>query len=118
MSRSLSQTGEAKRRFSWPTGTPQIVALLLVLLVDSLVAPHFFQIIVQDGRLFGSPIDILNRAAPVALLAIGMTLVIATGGIDLSVGAVMAIAGATAASMTVAGHSLPVVLLAALGSGV
>ncbi len=79
MSRSLSQTGEAKRRFSWPTGTPQIVALLLVLLVDSLVAPHFFQIVVQDGRLFGSPIDILNRAAPVALLAIGMTLVIATG---------------------------------------
>ena len=118
MSRSLSQTGEAKRRFTWPTGTPQIVALLLVLLVDSLVAPHFFQIVVQDGRLFGSPIDILNRAAPVALLAIGMTLVIATGGIDLSVGAVMAIAGATAASMTVAGHSLPVVLLAALGSGV
>lgn len=114
MSRSLSQTGEAKRRFTWPTGTPQIVALLLVLLVDSLVAPHFFQIVVQDGRLFGSPIDILNRAAPVALLAIGMTLVIATGGIDLSVGAV----SATAASMTVAGHSLPVVLLAALGSGV
>jgi simple sugar transport system permease protein len=71
--------------------------------------------VLQDGRLFGSPIDILNRAAPVALLAIGMTLVIATGGIDLSVGAVMAIAGATAASMTVAGHSLPVVLLAALG---
>lgn len=35
MSRSLSQTGEAKRRFSWPTGTPQIAALLLVLLVDS-----------------------------------------------------------------------------------
>ena len=59
----------------------------------------------------------LNRAAPVALLAIGMTLVIATGGIDLSVGAVMAIAGATAASMTVAGHSLPVVLLAALAAG-
>lgn len=72
----------------------------------------------QDGRLFGSPIDILNRAAPVALLAIGMTLVIATGGIDLSVGAVMAIAGATTAAMTVAGHSLPVVLLAALGTGV
>ncbi len=46
-----------------------------------------------------------------------MTLVIATGGIDLSVGAVMAIAGATAASMTVAGHSLPVVLLAALAAG-
>lgn len=118
MPQSLPRAGEPKRHFSWPVGTPQIIALLLVLVVDSLVAPHFYQVILQDGRLFGSPIDILNRAAPVALLAIGMTLVIATGGIDLSVGAVMAIAGATAASMTVAGHSLPVVILAALGSGV
>jgi len=118
MPQSLPRPGEPKRRFNWPVGTPQIIALLLVLVVDSLVAPHFYQVILQDGRLFGSPIDILNRAAPVALLAIGMTLVIATGGIDLSVGAVMAIAGATAASMTVAGHSLPVVILAALGSGV
>lgn len=118
MPRSLSQTGPEKRRFTWPKGTPQIIALLLVLLVDSLVAPHFYQVVLQDGRLFGSPIDILNRAAPVALLAIGMTLVIATGGIDLSVGAVMAIAGATAASMTVAGHSLAVVLLAGLWNGI
>lgn len=117
MPRTVSQSGQPKRRFSWPKGMPQIIALLLVLAVDSLVAPHFFQVLLQDGRLFGSPIDILNRAAPVALLAIGMTLVIATGGIDLSVGAVMAIAGATPASMTVAGHSLPVVLLAALGAG-
>ena len=118
MPRSVPQTGQPKRRFSWPKGMPQIIALILVLVVDSFVAPHFFQIVLQDGRLFGSPIDILNRAAPVALLAIGMTLVIATGGIDLSVGAVMAIAGATAASMTVAGHSLPVVLLASLAAGV
>ena len=118
MPQSIPRAEREKRRFRWPTGTPQIAALLLVLAIDSLVSPHFFQIVLQDGRLFGSPIDILNRAAPVALLAIGMTLVIATGGIDLSVGAVMAIAGATAASMVVAGHSLPVVLLAALATGV
>lgn len=118
MPQSLPQTGKPKRRLRLPTGMPQLAALFLVLLVDSLVAPHFFQVVLQDGRLFGSPVDILNRAAPVALLAIGMTLVIATGGIDLSVGAVMAIAGATTASMVVAGHSLPVVLLAALGTGV
>ncbi len=86
MPQSLPQSNPPKRRFRWPKGMPQLVALLLVLLVDSLVAPHFYQVILQDGRLFGSPIDILNRAAPVALLAIGMTLVIATGGIDLSVG--------------------------------
>lgn len=116
MPRTVPQSGQPKRRFSWPKGMPQIIALLLVLAVDSWWR-RISSVLLQDGRLFGSPIDILNRAAPVALLAIGMTLVIATGGIDLSVGAVMAIAGATAASMTVAGHSLPVVLLAALGAG-
>ncbi|HCS6989438.1 TPA: ABC transporter permease [Escherichia coli] len=115
MPQSLPDTTPPKRRFRWPTGMPQLAALLLVLLVDSLVAPHFWQVVLQDGRLFGSPIDILNRAAPVALLAIGMTLVIAT---DLSVGAVMAIAGATTAAMTVAGFSLPIVLLSALGTGI
>ena len=64
----------------------------------AMVFPGFFAIRFAGDRLFGSPIDILNRGAPVALLAIGMTLVIATKGIDLSVGAVMAICGATAAS--------------------
>jgi simple sugar transport system permease protein len=43
-----------------------------------------------------------------------MTLVIATGGIDLSVGAVMAVAGAVAARLAVADHSLAAVLGAAL----
>jgi len=42
----------------------------------------------------GTLIDILNHGAKVMLLALGMALVIATGGVDLSVGAVMAIAGA------------------------
>ncbi|WP_239952264.1 galactofuranose ABC transporter, ATP-binding protein YtfT [Pantoea sp. Z09] len=110
-------TKPERRKFRLPPGLPQIAALALVLLVDSLVANNFFAVHLQDGRLFGSPIDILNRAAPVALLAIGMTLVIATGGIDLSVGAVMAIAGATAATLTVSGHSLAVVIFAALGAG-
>jgi simple sugar transport system permease protein len=49
-----------------------------------------------NGRLIGSPINILDGAAPIILLAIGMTLVIATKGIDLSVGAVMAICSAVA----------------------
>lgn len=110
-------TKPERRKFRLPPGLPQVAALILVLLVDSLVANNFFAVHLQDGRLFGSPIDILNRAAPVALLAIGMTLVIATGGIDLSVGAVMAIAGATAATLTVAGHSLTTVIFSALGAG-
>lgn len=57
----------------------------------------FFHLEMKNGRLYGNIIDILHRAAPTMLLALGMTLVIATGGVDLSVGSVMAIAGAVAA---------------------
>jgi ribose/xylose/arabinose/galactoside ABC-type transport system permease subunit len=98
-------------------GTPQILAFLTILIADRLVSPQFFDIRLQDGRLFGSLVDVFNRGAPVALLSLGMVLVIATRGIDLSVGAVMAIAGAIAASL-VDSHSLPVALGAALGVGV
>ena len=59
----------------------------------------------------------LNRGAPVALLAVGMTLVIATKGIDLSVGAVMAICGAVPPPSIVAGDPLIATLLLALGVG-
>jgi simple sugar transport system permease protein len=92
-------------------GLAQILALIVILAVDRIVSPQFFDLRLQDGRLFGSLIDVLNRGTPVALLSLGMVLVIATRGIDLSVGAVMAISGAIAASLADT-HSLAVVLAA------
>ncbi len=83
--------------------SPQLLALAGVLFFNWLVFPGFFNITWQDGRLFGSLIDVINRGAPVAILAIGMTAIIATKGVDLSVGAVMAVAGAVAATCAVAG---------------
>ncbi|MWV23458.1 ABC transporter permease [Methylobacterium sp. 2A] len=97
-------------------GAPQLLAFLAVLLADRLVAPQFLDLHWQDGRLFGSLVDVFNRGAPVALLSLGMVLVVATGGIDLSVGAVMAIAGAVAASLADS-QPLPLVLAAALATG-
>ncbi|MGT2439492.1 ABC transporter permease [Bradyrhizobium betae] len=97
-------------------GLAQILALIVILAVDRVVSPQFFDLRLQDGRLFGSLIDVLNRGTPVALLALGMVLVIATRGIDLSVGAIMAISGAIAASLADS-HGLPIVLAAALGVG-
>ncbi|MTH34040.1 ABC transporter permease [Paracoccus limosus] len=96
---------------------PQLIALAVVLALIGLVSPGFFAITVQNGRLYGSLIDVGVRVAPVALLAIGMTLVIATRGIDLSVGAVMAITGAVAASLVAQGHPVAVVVLVALALG-
>ena len=102
---------------SIPTrGLPQIVAFLAILAASWLVSPQFFEIRLQDGRLFGSLVDVFNRGAPVALLSLGMVLVIATRGIDLSVGAVMAICGAVAASLADS-HSLALTLGAAIGVG-
>lgn len=96
---------------------PQLVTLAVVSLLIAIVFPGFFNISIGNGRLYGSPIDVLNRGAPVALLAIGMTLVIATKGIDLSVGAVMAICGAVAAWGITAGYGLAATLALALGAG-
>lgn len=80
-----------KHRLFWP------VLVLVLLLASNLVfTPNFFAIRMQDGHLYGSLIDIVRFGAPLILVALGMTLVIATGGIDLSVGSVVAIGGALA----------------------
>jgi simple sugar transport system permease protein len=73
-----------------------LLALLLILLFDLIFIPGFFTIENRDGNLYGSVIDILRNGSIVSLLAIGMTLVIATGGVDLSVGAIMAISASVA----------------------
>jgi ribose/xylose/arabinose/galactoside ABC-type transport system permease subunit len=72
------------------------VTLLLILFFDFIFIPGFFNLEVKDGHLYGSLVDILRNSAPTVILAMGMTLVIATGGIDLSVGAVMAIVASVA----------------------
>ncbi len=91
-----------------------LLALSLILLFDLFFVPGFFDLTTMDGHLYGSLIDILRNGATVILLAIGMTLVIATGGVDLSVGAVMAIAASVAAIMmnpVIIGVKLPTDLL-------
>ncbi|MBY5337588.1 ABC transporter permease [Rhizobium leguminosarum] len=97
---------------------PQLIALVVILLLNFITSPQFFNVVVQNGRLYGSLIDVLNRGAPVALLAIGMTLVIATKGIDLSVGAVVAICGAVAASSIVSGNSVVYTIFLTLVIGI
>lgn len=104
----------AAARLVWP-----LAALALLLAFNFLFTEGFFRLEVLDGHLYGVLIDILNHGSRVMLLALGMTLVIATGGVDLSVGAVMAVAGAVAAVL-VTKTNLPfgAVLAAALGVSV
>ena len=80
----------------WPA-----LALVLLLLGNALFNPGFLALQWRDGHLYGNLVDIANRAAPLALVSLGMTLVIAVRGLDISVGAVLAIS-ATVAAWTIA----------------
>ncbi|MEU5904457.1 ABC transporter permease [Micromonospora sp. NPDC047527] len=78
-------------RLFWPAAV-----LVVMLAANTIYRPGFLSIELKDGHLYGTPIDILRLSAPLILVALGMTLVISTGGIDLSVGSVCAISGAIA----------------------
>ncbi|MGW9628261.1 ABC transporter permease [Microbacterium sp. NPDC055521] len=73
-----------------------IIAIVALLLLNVLKDPGYLALSVNpnNGHLVGNVIDILRQAAPIMMIAIGMSLVIATAGIDLSVGSLMAVAGA------------------------
>ncbi len=79
------------KRVMWPIG-----ALFALLALNTAWRPSFLKIEVLDGKLYGSLMDILRNSAPLMLVALAMCLIIATRGIDLSVGAQMAISGAVA----------------------
>jgi ribose/xylose/arabinose/galactoside ABC-type transport system permease subunit len=83
-----------RHRLFWPS-----LVLIGLLLGNLAFTPDFLSIQVRDGHLYGSVIDILRLGAPLILVGLGMTLVIATGGIDLSVGSVVAISGAMSCYM-------------------
>ncbi|HSK68930.1 MAG TPA: ABC transporter permease [Candidatus Limnocylindria bacterium] len=78
-----------------------LVAEALILLVGFILRPDFLSIQLRtlaDGSrvLYGTPVDILNRSAEITIIALGMTMAIALGGTDISVGALVAVSGAIA----------------------
>jgi len=78
----------------WP-----LIALFIVLLYNFIFIKGFFDISIKNGHFYGRPIDLIKNATPLILISMGMTMVIATKGIDISVGSVCAISGAVAAKL-------------------
>jgi galactofuranose transport system permease protein len=102
-----------------PTGGPRVqwslwaqrygaLAALVVLFVYNAVATPYF--LTPQSLLF----ILLRQAAPIAIVAVGMAIVIGTGGIDLSVGSVMAIAGQVGASLVLDDQPFLLAIVAAL----
>ena len=73
-----------------------LVAIIVLLGINVIQDPSYLRISVnpQNGNLVGNLIDILRASAPIIMIAVGMSLVIATRGIDLSVGSIMVVSGA------------------------
>jgi ribose/xylose/arabinose/galactoside ABC-type transport system permease subunit len=98
----------------WP-----LAGIALLIAINFISDHRFLDLRMLNGHIYGWPIDVFNRGAPTIILALGMTLVIATGGVDLSVGSVVAIAGAAAGVLI--GHgvtSLPLIVAGALAAGI
>lgn len=102
-----------------------IICLLAVLLVNLITTPGFFHVSVNNGVLYGYIVDVVNRASELVILAVGMTLVTAaSGGQDISVGAIMAVAAAVCCQILSGGQvsvdklSAPIIIaiLAALAA--
>ncbi len=92
MAEAIAQSATKKSSLSFADYAPTYgaaAALLLLILLNVFLTTNF-----ADVNNFS---NILVQVTPTMLVAIGMTFVIATGGIDLSVGSLMAIASAVAA---------------------
>jgi len=76
-----------------------LLALAVLMIALSLASDHFLT--AENG------VNILRQISVNLCLSIGLTLVILSGGIDLSVGAVLALAGAVAAGLLQGGIDLP-----------
>jgi ribose/xylose/arabinose/galactoside ABC-type transport system permease subunit len=83
-------------------------ATLVQVAVFSVAAPGFLSV--------ANAVNIALSIAIIGILAVGMTAIILTGGIDLSVGSVLALAGVSAA--IAAAHGVPAILVVFIGLGV
>ena len=113
---------EALKKFSSSSLFLPLVALAVLILFNVVFVDDFLTIqMTEDGRLYGRLVDILTRSSSLIILALGMTFVIATSGIDISVGAVVAISAAVVCMLIggrgdgVPEHSMLLAMLAAVG---
>ena len=85
-----------------------LVLLLLLIIINSIMTPNFFKVATMW--------NILIQVTSIMLVGLGMTVVISSGGIDISVGAMMAIASIVGAKLLWLGV-VPAIIIALLVAG-
>lgn len=86
-----------------------LIGLLILCMVITFITPRFLSI--TNIR------NVLTQVSVNAVIAIGMSFVILTGGIDLSVGSILAVSGAVAASIMKSTGNLFLAIIVALTIG-
>jgi len=92
---------------AWAQRYGALAALVVLFIYNAIDTPFF---LTRSSLLF----VLLRQAAPIAIVAVGMAIVIGTGGIDLSVGSVMAIAGQVGATLVLHDYPFLLAIVAAL----
>ncbi len=100
MNQTVTNNLTGLKMFEWLKQQKALIALLVLIVVASVLNDQFFTM--------GNLMNILRQTSVNAIIAVGMTLVILTAGIDLSVGAILALTGALGASMVSA--ELPLIV--------
>src|SRR5918999_19731 len=86
-----------------------LAGLLGLCLLLWILTPHFLTV--------SNLLNVLEQTSINAVVAVGMTFVILSGGIDLSVGSIVALSGVVLGTLLQGGQALPVALTLALGVG-
>ena len=86
-----------------------VLAFIVLIVAMSLASPYFF----SSYNL----LNVVRQAAPIIMIGIGMTFVMATGGIDLSVGSTVALTSVLCADLLAKGLPVPMVVLLVAGLG-
>jgi len=86
-----------------------LIGLVIILITFSFLSPVFFTV--------PNLLNILQQSSINGIIALGMTLVIISGGIDLSVGPTAALSAVLGATLMVSGVPVPMAIMATLGIG-
>ncbi|MEN2767040.1 ABC transporter permease [Ornithinibacillus xuwenensis] len=106
-----SSTSKWKQRFNWLWSEYSvIIAFLIIFIAASIISPRFLDL--------NNQMNILMQVSIIGIISLGMTVVMLSGGIDLSVGSVLALVGVLTVIALNASGSIFVALLTACAVGV
>ncbi|PLR75735.1 ABC transporter permease [Bacillus sp. V3-13] len=110
---NLEQYNPAIKISAWINENKQVLSIFLILLIIS----TYFSFAADAFFSYGNFFNLIQQLAPNLIVVVAMTFIITTGGIDLSVGSIVALSSAVTATALQAGIGSPVTLTIVIAAG-